>query len=213
MTAEIGGGDGFVAPQFVGLAAEHDAAGFQHVAVIGDRKSHARVLLDQQDRGVAPDFRDDPEHRLHDDRREAERGLVQQQQPRLRHQAAGDRDHLQLAARQGPAQRIGERPDVRKQVEHRVGFARQRRFRDAPVRRAEHDVFLHRQAGEDPPPLRHVRDAEPDDRLRPKACDRLAVEQDFARPPASPAPRSPAAWSICRRRWRRARSPPAPRRR
>src|ERR1700716_3762847 len=79
VTAEIGGANGFVAPQFVGLAAEHDASGFQNVAVIGHRKPHARVLLDKQHRGVAPDFRDDPEHRLHDDRRKAERGLVQQQ--------------------------------------------------------------------------------------------------------------------------------------
>src|SRR5664279_2344072 len=80
MTAEIGGANGFVAPQFVGLAAQHDAAGFQHVAVIGDRKPHAGVLLDEQHRGVAPDFRDDAEHRLHDNRRKSERGLVQQQQ-------------------------------------------------------------------------------------------------------------------------------------
>src|SRR3984893_10756551 len=79
--AEIGGGDGFIAPQLVGLAAEHDAAGFQHVAVIGDGKSHARVLLDKQDRGVAPDLRNDAEHRLHDHGRQPERGLVQQQQP------------------------------------------------------------------------------------------------------------------------------------
>src|SRR5665647_2746806 len=70
MAAEIGGGDGFVAPQFVGLAAEDDAAGFQHVAVLGHRQSHPRVLLDQQHRGVAPDLRDDPEHRLHDHRRQ-----------------------------------------------------------------------------------------------------------------------------------------------
>src|ERR1700724_440922 len=81
MTAEIGGGDGFIAPQLVGLAAEHDAAGFQHVAVIGDGKSHARVLLDKQHRGVLPDLRDDPEHRLHDDGRKPQRRLVEQQQP------------------------------------------------------------------------------------------------------------------------------------
>src|SRR4030081_466889 len=52
MTAEIGGANGFVAPQLVGLAAQHNAAGFQDVAVIGDRKPHAGVLLDKQHRGV-----------------------------------------------------------------------------------------------------------------------------------------------------------------
>src|SRR2546423_1253958 len=68
MAAEIGGGNGFVAPQFIGLAAEHDASGLQNVAVIGDRKTHARILLDQQDRRVAADLRDDAEHGLNDDR-------------------------------------------------------------------------------------------------------------------------------------------------
>jgi hypothetical protein len=37
MSTEIGGANGFVAPQFVGLATEHDAAGLQHIAVVGDR--------------------------------------------------------------------------------------------------------------------------------------------------------------------------------
>src|SRR5271170_5262373 len=64
MTAEIGGTDGFVAPQFVGLAAEHDTAGFQYIAIIGNRQSHARILLDEQDRGGAADLGNDTEHRL-----------------------------------------------------------------------------------------------------------------------------------------------------
>ena len=38
--------------------------------------------------------------RLHDQRRQAERRLVEQQQPRPRHQRAADRHHLLLAARQ-----------------------------------------------------------------------------------------------------------------
>src|SRR3978361_17914 len=40
MTAEIGGANGFVAPQLVGLAAQHNAAGFQDVAGVGDRNPH-----------------------------------------------------------------------------------------------------------------------------------------------------------------------------
>src|SRR5262249_8805960 len=58
VTAEIGGADGFVAPEFVRLAAQHDTAGLQHVSVVGNRQTHARILLDKQDRGVAPDFAD-----------------------------------------------------------------------------------------------------------------------------------------------------------
>src|SRR3981189_3822546 len=41
MTAEIGGANGFVAPQIAGLAAQPNPAGFQDVAVIGDRNPHA----------------------------------------------------------------------------------------------------------------------------------------------------------------------------
>jgi len=37
VTAEIGGANGSVTPQFIGLAAEHDMACFQHIAVVGDR--------------------------------------------------------------------------------------------------------------------------------------------------------------------------------
>src|SRR5450759_4794549 len=175
MTAEIGGANGFVAPQLVGLAAQHNEAGFQDVAMVGHRKPHARILLDKQYRRILPDFRDNPEHRLHDNRRKAERWLVQQQQPRLRHQATRHRDHLQLATRQGPAERIGKRPDIRKQIEHCVRFARKLGFRDPAVRRAEHDVFLHRQTWENPSPFGHVGDAEPDNGLRPEASDRPAI--------------------------------------
>ena len=41
-------------------------------------------------------------------------------------------------------------------------------FGDAPVRRAEHDVFLHGQTRKNPPTFGHVRDAEPDNGFRPK---------------------------------------------
>src|SRR3981081_2135163 len=38
MTAEVGGADAFGGAPSIGLAAQHNAAGFQDVAVIGDRK-------------------------------------------------------------------------------------------------------------------------------------------------------------------------------
>src|SRR4051812_45715956 len=83
VSAQIGGTNRFIAPQLVRLAIKHDAAGLEHIAAIGDRKPHARVLFNQQDGGVAADLRDDAEYRLHDHRREAERRLVEQQQTRF----------------------------------------------------------------------------------------------------------------------------------
>ena len=177
----------------------------QHIAPVRDLQRHMRVLLDQQHRRPAlMDFADDLEYRLHDDRREAERGLVEQQQPGLRHQAARDRDHLLLAAGERPAELVGERPDIGKEVEHRVGLAADRGARGVAVRGAEHDVLAHAEAGKDAPPFGHMGDAELYDRARPEARDRLAVEQDLSRRAARPGRRSRAGWSTCRRRWSRA---------
>src|SRR6185295_14981564 len=46
--------------------------------------------------------------------------------------------------------------------------------------RAELEVLLDRHLGEGASALRHVRDAEPGDRFRPAAAERLAVEEDLA---------------------------------
>ena len=58
------------------------------------------VLLDQQhaDAFVTVDGAQDSEDFLHDERRETERWLVEQQELRPQHQSARDRQHLLLAA-------------------------------------------------------------------------------------------------------------------
>jgi len=97
---EIGVADAFVAPQRRRIAAKREPASLQHITPVRDLQSHVRILLDPQHcHSTLLDFGDDLEHRLHDDGRKAERRLVEQQQARLSHQAAGDRDHLQLTAR------------------------------------------------------------------------------------------------------------------
>jgi len=97
---EIGVADAFVAPQRRRIAAKREPASLQHITPVRDLQSHVRILLDQQHcHSTLLDFGDDLGHRLHGDGRKAERRLVEQQQARLSHQAAGDRDHLQLAAR------------------------------------------------------------------------------------------------------------------
>ena len=60
------------------------------------------VLLDEKDRdALLVDLADEVEILLDQDRRQAERGFVDQQQFRRPHQAAADRDHGLLAARHG----------------------------------------------------------------------------------------------------------------
>ena len=53
-------------------------------------------------------------------RREAERGLVEQQQARLRHQAARDREHLLLAAGEQPGALVQPLAQAREALEHRL---------------------------------------------------------------------------------------------
>ena len=55
---------------------------------------------------------------LHEQRREAERRLVEQQQPRPRHERARDREHLLLAARERAGALLAALAQAREQLEH-----------------------------------------------------------------------------------------------
>src|SRR5262249_31772162 len=78
----------------------------QHVGVIGDLEGLGGVLLDHQDRLTeSTEALDDAEDLLEDERRQAERRLVEQDEPRLEEQRARHLQHLLLAAGEvaGPA--------------------------------------------------------------------------------------------------------------
>src|SRR5690348_18297497 len=71
-----------------------DDALLQQDRLIGIRQ-YADVLLDDHDRRPVPaDLRDDLEDRLREQRRKAERRLVDEQKTRARHQRTTDREHL-----------------------------------------------------------------------------------------------------------------------
>src|SRR5258706_1694544 len=81
-------------------AGRDDLAMLQQIAALGDGQRQTGILLDQQD-GRAEDVADlgnDRANFLDHDRRQAERGLVEQQDSWPRHQPAGDRQHLLLPA-------------------------------------------------------------------------------------------------------------------
>src|SRR5207244_7321730 len=60
-----------------------------------------RVLLDEQDADAGRvDLADHAKDLPHDERRQAKRGLVEEQEARARHQRTRDREHLLFAARQ-----------------------------------------------------------------------------------------------------------------
>src|SRR6266446_320281 len=93
--------DVFVDAELLGVPVEHDAPALQDVSVLHDPKRHRRVLLGEEHRDLllAVQAQHDVEDLAHEERGQAHRGLVEEHEPRARHQGAPDRDHLLLAAR------------------------------------------------------------------------------------------------------------------
>src|SRR5438128_810754 len=80
--SQVGFSDLRRAEQFGSGALLHHRPRLQDVAVVCDSQSQVRVLLDQEDgHALLVDLLDDAEDRLHDGGREAQRRLVEQQQP------------------------------------------------------------------------------------------------------------------------------------
>src|SRR5471030_2383952 len=62
---EIGVADTWIGAQFAGRPVEHDAAGLQHIGMVGDLERQARVLLDHEDRrAVLVDRGDQLQHAI-----------------------------------------------------------------------------------------------------------------------------------------------------
>ena len=92
-------------------------AGLEDVRAVGQLERHGSILLHEQDRQAslrqatnrARDLR-------HHDRRQPERRLVEQQVLRLRHEAAGDGEHLLLAAGERAAELSAPLAQAREKV-------------------------------------------------------------------------------------------------
>src|SRR5881296_722490 len=112
--------------------------------------------------------------RLHSDRREAFRGLVEQQQARTRHEGAGDRQHLLLAAREAAAALVRPVGQLGEQAEDALD-------REAALGAdADREVLRHRQVGEDPPILGHEPDAQAGHAVRRHTAQRASLEADLS---------------------------------
>ena len=135
-------------------------------------------------------------------RREAERGLVEQQDLRLRHQRPADRQHLLLAAAHGARELAHALAEARKQGQTRSRLAAS----CARARRgigAEQQVLAHAEVGEDAAVLRHQRQARLDDVVRGQRGEVELAEPDARRPAcARPCRPAPSGRRTCRRRWR-----------
>ena len=158
-----------------GAALERHPADLEHDRAIRDRERHRRVLLDEHDGdALAVDLADHLAELLDDARRQAQRGLVEQQHARAGHQRAADREHLLLAAGEQAGGLAGALGENREQLVDPAAGALARRL--VACRQASGaEVLRDRQAGEDPPALGHLH--------QPAAGDvgRVAADQAPAR--------------------------------
>ena len=148
------------------LAVVDDAAVVHHAHEIADFLRDAEILLDQQDRRAAAlDLLQAIDQAADDRRRKALGRLVDQQQPARLDDRARDRHHLLLPARQRARAREPEFPQRGKEAENPL----QPRLVERPFARAEHEVFLDAEVGEDRHRLGHIGDARARDRARGQA--------------------------------------------
>src|SRR5437667_1210019 len=150
--AQIRALDARVGEEDVVRAFEGDAARLEDIAAVAQLESLDHALLDEEDREAAglADTIDGLEDLLDDARPEALRGLVEQQEIGLRHEAAAEREHLLLAAGEGSGELLAPLAEDGEYGEHGLQAFPALPARGAAVR-AELEILPHAERGEDPP--------------------------------------------------------------
>ena len=156
-----------------------DAAADHDELALGERGRDAEVLLDEEDREpLCLEELERLDEPLDDRRRKALRGLVHDEDPRVRDERATDREHLLLAAgelRSAVALPLGEAREQLVDALARPLAA----VRLAPAAR-DAQVLVDRERREEAAALGHVPDASPRDLVRGDADEFLPVEEDRA---------------------------------
>src|ERR1035438_3200311 len=95
-----------------------DAPRFEDVAAVRVLEGDLHVLFhEQHGRAFPVDSRDEVEQVIHHERRQPERQLVDQEEPRAAHEPAPDRAHLLLAARKTSRELTGPLLEAREKRE------------------------------------------------------------------------------------------------
>src|SRR5215211_8118378 len=151
-----------VVAQRLGPIRQRDLAGLQHIAPLRDAKREVRVLLHEQDRGaLAIDLRDRLVDPLNEDRRDAHRRLVEQEQLGARHQCPSDGEHLLLAARHGARLLLLALLETREELEYALEVSAY--LGVAAEVGAQLEVLARGHALEAMPSLGRLRDPQPHD--------------------------------------------------
>src|SRR5215471_2921785 len=127
-----------------------DPAVLQNIAVVGVPQRHARVLLGEQEADplLPVEVLHDSEDLLDDLRRESERGLVEQDHARPRHERAPQRRHLLLSARGVPREARAALPESREVRVHALEIPRKVGATHGARVRAGKEILLDRQVRE-----------------------------------------------------------------
>src|SRR5919198_3789149 len=179
--AEVTAAHRLVVPQPLARPRENDPPDLEHVRARGHGERDAGVLLDKK-HGQAfllVQLPHDAEELANDERREAERRLVEEEEPWAAHQRSAEREHLLLSARERSR-------SLRRTLGHPREVARDPGdvvLCPAIASRvcAEAKVLVHGEAPERTPSLGDVRDTRAGRRLG-AALELAAVEVDRAAP-------------------------------
>src|SRR5438132_1691258 len=119
---EVGGSDLRTLQQLGPGARQRDRAVDHDIAAMSELERMKGVLLDQEDRDPVArvEVAHDGKNLLRDQRRETERGLVEQQETRPSHERARDREHLLLAARERASALVAPFGEPRKEREDAI---------------------------------------------------------------------------------------------
>src|SRR5438876_514678 len=161
-------------------ALEDDAPAVEDDDVVGDVEDQLGVLLHEDDgEPLGLEATDRRHHLGHDLRRQSFRGLVHQQHPGVRHQRAGNREHLLLAARERSGDLVPALAQAWEERRHGVERPQHRQITARPAS-GHREILAHGEAPKDTAALGHERDAVGGDRLRGAPGDGPAVDRHHA---------------------------------
>src|ERR687887_923841 len=179
LAAEIEFLDVRVPAQPLGGAVEHDATVFHDVAVVGDIERHRGALLDDQNGNaeLAPDVGKPPQQILHQQRCEAEREFVDEQEFGRADEAACQRQHLPLAAGKKAADAVAQIAELRKKLVGEL-LAPSSLDGGAAARNRRGQVLGDREIGKYLVAFGHQHDSAPRVLVRKTILDARAFERD-----------------------------------
>src|SRR5437867_388561 len=161
-------------------ALEDDAPAVEDDDVVGNVEDQLGVLLHEDDgEPLGLEATDRRHHLGHDLRRQSFRGLVHQQHPGVRHQRAGDREHLLLAARERSGDLVPALAQAWEERRHGVERPQHRQITARPAS-GHREILAHGEAPKDAAALGHERDAVGGYRLRGAPGDGPAVDRHHA---------------------------------